>query len=274
MAVAMGKRPGSEPEAKKSKSGNGDDAKLFVMTIKDKGGSGASTLAEWVSEAYARSGTPVHMVDGDGTTASLFRHYSARSEKQGVANPVQTFSLHGSIADRDSIARLLDVPAKIVLLDLPATSLTVLRKIERDYSWTAGLQEFGWRPVILTSISPGVQSVFNLADVMDMFEDRADYVTAMNLGLGSGRDDERSRARDFRCWLSSRTRDRFLGLGGVEFDFPMLDKGILADIADAGSTFEDGSRLDALDFVDRMYLSKWFSATDRLFAPARKKLGL
>jgi hypothetical protein len=264
MATTVAELTG-KPEVKAEKAGK-PKGKLFVMTLKDKGGTGASMLARKLAEEYEARGMGAYLVDGDGTTASLYSHFGAGS------NPVHAFSLHGSLADRDSIARLLEVNARIVLLDLPATSLTVLRKIEKDYSWTTMLGEYGWRPVIVSSISPGKQSVFNLGDVIDMFEDRADYVVGVNLGLGSGHADRRD--RDFRRWVSSATRHRFGELGGVEFDFPMLDKGIMAEIEDAGVTFARGRTLESLDMVDRMYLAKWVADADRAFQPARKLLGL
>lgn len=254
-------------------------AKRFTLFIKDKGGTGASMIARFLAEIKEQRHTGAYLVDvdgdgdGDGTTAALSKHFglprenAADPSKANPANPVHTFSLHGSERDRDTIASLLEVDAPKMLLDLPATSLTVLRKIETEYRWTAMMGEHGWRPTVVASITPFEESIFDLADAMALFGDRADYVAVVNMGLAEER-------ADFELWDEGQTRPQFLAAGGIEIEFPRLKPRIAAKLQKYQLTFEGAKTSRHLGLSDRSRLAKWFSDAETAFAPAADRLGI
>jgi hypothetical protein len=251
----------------------GKAVKRFTVFVKDKGGTGASVIARFLAELHQQRNTGAYLVDGDGTTASLSKHFGLPRENAGnpdisnPANPVHTFSLHGSERDRDTIASLLEVDAPKMLLDLPATSLTVLRKIEAEYRWTAMLAEHGWRPTVVASVTPFEESIFDLADAMELFGDRADYIAVVNMGLAEER-------ADFEIWDEGETRPKFLAAGGIEVVFPKLKPRIAAKLQKYTLTFDGGKSSSHLILADRSRLSKWFSDAETAFALAADRLGI
>jgi hypothetical protein len=249
------------PKTRKSKA-----TKRLVMFIKDKGGTGASMIARFLAELHQQRKTGVYLMDGDGTTASLSKHFGEPASVN-ASNPVHTFSLHGTERDRDTIADLLEVDAQRMILDLPATSLTVLRKIEAEYQWTGMLGENGWRPTVVASITPFEESIFDLGDAMEMFGDRADYVAVVNLGLAEERE-------DFEIWDEGETKPKFLERGGIELEFPRLKPRIVAKLQRKGVTFEGGRALPELSFSDRSRLATWISSAELALVPAADRLGL
>jgi hypothetical protein len=247
--------------------------KWMGLLLKDKGGTGCSVIARFLAELHEARGTGAYIVDGDGTTASLSSHFGLPREHEEAAksnseNPVHTFALHGSERDRDTLATLLERPEGRVLVDLPATSLTVVRRIENEYAWTKMFAEYGWRPTIIVSITPFKTSVFDLEDTMALFGDRADYVAFLNMGLA---DDDRT---NFKIWDNGNIRKQFLKLGGVEIVFPNLKKGILAELEVSPElTFKAGKTSSRLTIMDRSRLAKWTADGEAAIAPAGARLG-
>jgi hypothetical protein len=245
--------------------------KRFTLFLKDKGGTGASVIARFLAELHQRRSTGAYLVDGDGTTASLSKHFGLPRENADPSaanpdNPVHTFALHGSERDRDMIATLLEVDAPQILLDLPATSLTVLRKIEEEYEWRGLLGEHGWRPTIVASITPFEESIFDLADAMELFGSGADYVAVVNLGLAEDRS-------DFELWDGGETRGKLL-TRGVEVEFPRLKPRILALLQKHKLSFEAGKTSSHLGLADRTRLAKWYLDAEAALVPAGDRLGI
>jgi hypothetical protein len=247
--------------------------KRFTVFVKDKGGTGASTVARLLAEVHERRKTGSYLVDGDGTTASLSKHFgrprenAANPSAANAGNPVHTFSLHGSERDRDTVANLLEIDAPSVMLDLPATSLTVMRKVELEYAWTTMLASHGWRATVFASITPFEESIFDLGDAMELFGDRADYVAAVNLGLAEERG-------DFELWDNGETRKAFFASGGIELEFPRLKPRIAAALQKYQLTFEGGKTSKHLGLADRSRLTKWLSDAEAALAPAADHLGI
>lgn len=239
--------------------------KTLAMLLKNKGGLGSSMIARFLAELHEQRKTGAYLVDGDGTTASLSKHFGL-PKSLNAANPVHTFALHGSERDRDSLASLVEVDASTILLDLPATALTVVQKIEKEYQWTAMIAEHGWRPVVVAAITPFEESVFDLGDAISLFGDRADYVAVVNMGLAEDR-------ADFEIWDGGETRPKFLAAGGIEIEFPKLKPRIAAKLQKFQLTFEAGKASPELSIADRSRLAKWFADAEAAFAPAAGRLG-
>jgi hypothetical protein len=241
------------------------NTKTLAMLLKNKGGLGSSMIARFLAELHEQRKTGAYLVDGDGTTASLSKHFG-KPKSSNPANPVNTFALHGSERDRDSLASLLEVDAPKMLLDLPATALTVVQKIEAEYRWTEMIAQHGWRPVVVAAITPFEESIFDLGDAMKLFGDRADYVAVVNMGLAEDR-------ADFEIWDEGKTRPEFLKAGGIEIEFPKLKPRIAAKIQKFKLTFEAGKTSQHLILPDRSRLAKWFADAEEAIVPAAARLG-
>ena len=243
------------------------------MLLKDKGGTGASVVARFLAELHEERKTGTYLVDGDGTTASLSKHFglprvNSDPNLANPENPVHAFSLHGSERDRDALASLLELDEAKVLVDLPATSLTVVKKIDHEYGWTRLLAEHGWRPTIISCITPFEESCFDLEDAMELFGKRADYVGVVNLGANA---EDRS---DFAIWDKGEIKRRFLKAGGIEVEFPRLKPGILAKLQTSPKlTFAAGKTDGRLSVIDRSRLAIWCASAEASLEPAASRLG-
>ncbi|MGP6159749.1 MAG: hypothetical protein ACLPYS_20010 [Vulcanimicrobiaceae bacterium] len=240
--------------------------KRLIIFAKDKGGTGASFVARFLAELHEEKGTGALLVDGDGTTASLSKHFG-EPKATNPTNPVRTFGLHGAETDRDTIANLLEEDAATIVLDLPATALTVLRKIEQEYGWTEMIAERGFRPTIVASITPFEDSIFDLRDAIDLFGPNADYVAVINLGMAEER-------ADFALWDNGETRRKFHSNGNVEVVFPRLKPRVAAILAKEKLTFEQGKKTKALGPADRARLARWAHEAETALVPAAERLGL
>jgi hypothetical protein len=247
--------------------------KRLVVFCGDKGGVGKSFVARFVAEKHEQHGTGARLIDGDGTTASLSKHFGLPRENpdnpkaQNSANPVRTFALHGTEYDRDTIARLLEGDEATTVLDLPATSLTILRNIDRDYGWTRLVRERGFRPTVVASITPFEESIFDLRAAMDFFGAEADYVAFVNLGTAEDR-------TDFKLWDGGKVRTRLLEMGGIEVEFPRLKPRVASTLSKQKLTFAAGVKSEHLDITDRSRLAKWISLAEAAIVPAAGRLGL
>ena len=247
--------------------------KRLVIFAKDKGGTGASFIARLVGEMHANRNAGALLVDGDGTTASLSKHFGLPRENYddpsavNEQNPVRTFSLHGKERDRDKIASLLEADASTIVLDLPATALTVLRRIEAEAGWVGMIRQHGFRPTIVASITPFEESIFDLRDAMELFGADADYIAVVNIGTAEDRD-------DFSLWDGGETRKRFCAAGGLEVEFPRLKPRIAAVLSKYKLTFEAGLSSEHLELMDRSRLAKWISLAETAIAPVAPQLGL
>ncbi len=252
---------------------NGTATKRLILFAKDKGGVGASFVARFLAELHEQKGTGARLVDGDGTAASLSSHFGKPRENpdnpadSNPDNPVHTFSLHGAETERDVIANLLETESTRIILDLPATALTVLRKIQAEYDWLAMVREYGFRPTIVASLTPFCESIFDLRDSMEFFGKSADYVAAVNIGMAEER-------ADFALWDQGETRRRFHDNGNVEIQFPRLKPRIAAILQKNRLTFEAGKKSSKLVLADRARLSRWTVEAETALVPAAERLGL
>lgn len=252
------------PQAGERKSNQ--TARRIIIFIGDKGGVGKSMIARTLAEVHQRRNTGAYLVDGDGTTGSLSNHFGL-PKSRNPDNPVNKFALHGTESDRDTIADLLEVEAQKIILDLPAASLTVLRRIESDYHWIDMLGERGWRPTVVSVITPLQDSIFDLRETMETFGDRADYIGAVNLGFAEGRE-------DFALWDEGETRPKFLAGGGIEIEFPKLKLRVLAKLQQAGLTFAAGLERCPLRPADRIRLRDFNREAPAALMGAAEWLGL
>ena len=243
------------------------------MLLKDKGGTGASVVARFLRSCTRNVRPEPIWSTATARPPRSRKHFglprvNSDPNLANPENPVHAFSLHGSERDRDALASLLELDEAKVLVDLPATSLTVVKKIDHEYGWTKLLAEHGWRPTIISCITPFEESCFDLEDAMELFGKRADYVAVVNLGANA---EDRS---DFAIWDKGEIKRRFLKAGGTEIEFPRLKPGILAKLQTSPKlTFAAGKTDGRLSVIDRSRLAIWCAAAEASLEPAASRLG-
>lgn len=243
-----------------------------ILFLKDKGGTGASFIARYVAEGHRQRNSGALIVDADGTVGSLFQHLAKRErdgspslhqERDGVI----TFSLHGSETDRDQIATLLDTGSTPIVMDLPATSLTMLKKIESDIGWLGMVRERGYRLTVVAPITPYKATLYDLQDAIALVGDNADYVAVLNLGLAEDRS-------DFLLWDASEARAALRAVKGIEIEFPRLKPRIAAILDQSDLTFAGGLAAASLSTADKARLAKWLKDAETSVRSASSVLGL
>uniref|UniRef100_E6Q2S7 CobQ/CobB/MinD/ParA nucleotide binding domain-containing protein n=1 Tax=mine drainage metagenome TaxID=410659 RepID=E6Q2S7_9ZZZZ len=243
--------------------------KRLIAFLKDKGGTGASFLARLLGEMHRKNNSGALLVDADGTVGALYQHLGLRDvpDAEQASSGVMTFALHGSERDRDEILSVLDTKRELIVMDMPATSLTMTRKMEVDYSWHTIARERGYRLTVVAPITPYKASMFDLQDAIELIGKDADYVAVVNLGLAEDR-------FDFPLWDASSARARLKDMGGVEIEFPRLKPRIAALLDKEDLTFHAGLNSTELSTADKARLQKWIKEAEDAFLSAAAILGL
>jgi hypothetical protein len=164
------------------------NTKTLIAVMSDKGGVGKSTWTEMLWDRLLKSGLDIRAFDLDGTTGSFTARCGEFDEdgqilKTQSANGVTPLFLHGSPDDRDRIASVLETGAELVLVDFPATSLTVLSQIEQDWSFREEIANAGYNFTVVTVCTPFPASLSNVTRSLDLYP-AANHVVVFNLAFG------------------------------------------------------------------------------------------
>jgi hypothetical protein len=246
----------------------------LIMTIGDKGGTGKSFFTHALAGIHLADGTnDLLLIDGDSTVGTLVKFFGDRL-----------------------VNHLLRQDAKLVIVDLPATSLTRLREISADYDFVAAAKAAGYRLTVISPITPYDDPILDLQETITLFdpelsatfdrletagggadfevdmvmkpEARVDYVAAVNLGLGEDR-------TDFALWdeHDTYTRRLFEFVGGFQLELPAMRPRIAALLQKHRLSFADGEVSDHLSVTDRGRLQRWNAAAMQSLRGAGGRLG-
>jgi hypothetical protein len=215
----------------------------------------------------------------------------------GDREGVQPYSLHGKLDERDRLVNeLLCQGARLVIVDMPATSLTRLREISVDYDFVAAAEAAGYRLTVVSPITPYDDSILDLQETIALFDPerfatfndrnpagadleagsnplpvcpRVDYVAVVNLGLSEDR-------TDFALWddPDAYTRRLFEFVGGFQLELPAMRPRIAALLQKHRLSFAAGEASDRLSVTDRGRLQRWNVAVMQSLSGAAGRLGL
>lgn len=265
--------PESAPDAKQMTKGVAQKKaqKRLVAFLKDKGGTGASFLARMLGEMHRKANTGALLVDADGTVGALYQHLGLRdaTEQEQAARGVVTFAFHGATKERDSlIDAVLASDPELVIMDMPATSLTMTRKMTDElYGWHSFVRDRGYRLTVVAPITPYKASLYDLQDAIALIGPEADYVAVVNLGLAEDR-------TDFGLWDGSTAKKQLGEVGGKEIVFPRLKPGVAALLDKHDLTFQAGMTHPELLTSDKMRLQKWLNEAEAALSSIAPVLGL
>lgn len=252
--------------------------KRFIGVIGDKGGTGKSLVSRLIWERLRSLGKNARAFDADGTTGSFVQFYGAYDTDGNLITPqpsegVTPILLHGSDKDRDEIASTLDTGADVVLVDFPATSLTVLQRLESEWGFFAEAGRAGYQVTLVNVITPYSASLGNVRTTFDIAP-TAKNVVIRNLGFGD--------YDDFILWdgsekygiPKSKGKKMLEERGGVEIGLPGLKPTPLVLIDLWNLTFSDALDDKRFTLPDRSRIRRWLDEVYSEFADANGLLGL
>ncbi len=253
--------------------------KRFVMVLTDKGGTGKSIMARAIADRYARDGIKALLVDGDGEVGQLYQHYckldsNGHPTTQKAGDGVMTLRMTGEEKERDRLLAMLDYELPVVLVDMPAASITALEKFDAEVGFFDELQRSGYRPTLVNVLSPFQSSTRTVQRMIELADKGADYVAVVNRWFG---DDE-----DFYMWfgdgngnLPSRGRAMLPDFGGSEIELPKLQSGVMVAIDDKMLRFADAAADSSpLSRPQRSRLIRWMKDTDTQLDKVADRIGL
>lgn len=239
--------------------------KHFVMVLTDKGGTGKSMLTRAIADRYARDSIKALLIDGDGEVGQLFQFYCRVDEKgkpvkQSAGNGVLTMRFTGDEKERDKLFAMIDYDLPVVLVDMPAASLTALAKMDAEVGFFDELNRSGYRLTLINVLSPFQSSTRTVKQMIDLAGKKADYVAVINRWFGDN--------EDFYMWLGdsnnppSQGRKMLPDIGGIEIELPKIQTGVLVAMDDLMLTFSDACESPSLSRPHRSRLIRWMKDTD------------
>ena len=257
--------------------------KRLVVFIGDKGGAGKSFACRAYVDVLRRRGVKPYLVDADGEVGHLLRYYGRRdsdgrlSREQG-ADGVRLFRLHADERDRVDLAEILDAGRDLIVLDLPAASVTLLRRVEEDYGFFRLAHEAGYAVTMVVVVTPEEASMASVRGAIEL-DPCADLVFARNLAFGD--------AQDFLVWDGSEREAvppakgkallaQLIAEGrGWDLSLPKLNPGTVALVGAKKLTFSAAAALDSpLHSGRRSQVGTWLAKVEAEFARAGEALAL
>lgn len=221
----------------------------LVMVCSDKGGVGKSLFSTLLWERYLREGVDAVAFDADGSTGSFAQACAKYTDDGVLISPqpkdgVTLLNLHGTLAERDLVAdSLLAAQAAVVLVDLPAVSLTVFKQMQAERNFSRDTEDEGFALVCVTVCTSFRSSLVNLSRSFDLFP-RAAHVVVLNEDRGA----------TFFLWHGAEQHG----------NAPAIAKQRLANFGDRGVGIAFPSvRIDPLVMADLFHLSPGAAAEDR-----------
>jgi hypothetical protein len=250
--------------------------KKLIAVLGDRGGTGKTTTAKILWERL-RHRPDALAFDLDGTTGAFAQIYAEYDDKGAVVLPqprsgVTPLLLHAEDREgRDDVLNaLINADCDVALVDFPATSLTVLERVQNDWSLFDVLSKAGIEVVTINVVTPFQSSLQNVLRTLNLAS-HAKPVVVLNEAFG--------KREMFFLWdlgangKPSRGKALFESRKGIEIVLPALPmrQAILVDAAN--SSFE-AAVATVGDARDRGYVERWLTAVDAAFKPAGELLGL
>ncbi len=252
-------------------------AKRLIAFINSKGGVSKSTTCRVYVEALREAGQKPLLVDCDGTVGHLFRYFGVRDEKTGeylFPQPkdrgVRTFEIVGKAEDRVELGAVLDEGHETIVIDFPATAVTLLEQVEENYGFFALAHEMGYAVTMVIPITTEPASMFSVSDCAEL-DPLADLVVVRNKFFG-----EKFLAWDGLEGLPVASGKSILEQrGGHDISLPELDGDTMGAISAFGLTFHQAqSTTSPLIISRRSQVHRWLDAVRTEFAKVGDVLGL
>jgi len=218
--------------------------KQIFLVLSDKGGTGKSIfsrgLADYIVRNNKQNETLMVDGDGDGEVGQLLQFY----REYGV--------ISAQIIDqekRDQFINILESEKKLIIVDLPAASISHLKKLEEEIGFFDLLDSFGYKLTLCNVLSPFKASIRSVKSLIELAKNRADYIVIKNSFFGT---DE-----DFHLYHKGQGKKALEQHQGIEIFLPVISTGVLAEIDVKNLTFLKAANDPSLKLAYRCRINKW-----------------
>lgn len=199
----------------KSKAGESPATHRFILPIQSTGRVGKSTVIEALFSWADFAGITVGALDADEEHHSL-----------SDAFPERAILMPGVTTDPDAFKKVIQLATRkispLFLADFPAQATRFLLEQFEKFSALDALESAGVRTTILLFPADDKTAQVSLANVVNAFGDKADYILVSNLA--------RFTQTQFDASLA---RDSMTALGAKELHIPTITKSTLEEVSKA-----------------------------------------
>jgi hypothetical protein len=266
--------------------------KRLIVTIGNFGGSSKSPVLRILAQMHladVKRRKKMLLLDGDSTTGSLYRFHG------GEGKPAIAFELKGRLDERDRLVNdFLQRGSELVLVDLPAGSLSVFYQISKECDFVDAVTAAGYRLTVVAPIFPDEEVILDLQETIRLFDPsisepfldadeahreppaapapRVDYVAMVNLNAPACED-----RSDFEVWDAPAprgvTRRLLEYVGGVQIEVPRLRGRIQEVIGRNRLTFRGAETSEHLNIMDRGRVHRWNNTVEATMRGVGERLG-
>ena len=186
----------------------------LIFSTGDKGGVGKSVVARMIADYFCEQKYPVNMYDCDKRNSLLQRFYDP-------INSVRRVNLLESNEADKWIDEVVE-SGQDALIDLPAGGNEFLEKMDEELHLFELFAEQEIDVTLVSVINRSKDSINALKRLIELAGNMADYVVVKNGYYG--------KEADFERFDNSKTRVKFLDLGGKVIYFPSLADAVFDQI--------------------------------------------
>jgi len=221
--------------------------KHLFLVLSDKGGTGKSLFTRGLADYIIRNNQHKNtlFVDGDGEVGQLLQSY----REYGV--------ISAQIIDqeqRDQFINILESDKKLVIVDLPAASISHLTQLEQEMGFFNLIEQYDYKLTLCTVLSPFKASIRSVKAAIEFAQNKASYVIVKNRFFGS--DD------DFHLYESGQGQKLLKSHKGLEIQLPAISTGVLAELDVHNLAFLKAIDNAKLKLAYRCRINTWQHALD------------
>jgi len=222
--------------------------KQIILVLSDKGGTGKSLFSRGLADYLIRKqvNDQVLLVDGDGEVGQLLQFY----------NDFGVISAQIINAEkRDQFIDILESDKDLIIVDLPAASISDLEALDDEIGFFDLVQAHGYKLILCNVLSPFKASIRSVKAMIDLAGNKANYVVVKNRFFGS---DE-----DFHLYHSGKGKEAMKKHDGLEIELPAIATGVLAEIDSRNLPFHSAMLDKQLKLAYRCRVNRWLHTFDQ-----------
>lgn len=238
------------------------DLKRLIMILGGKGGTGKTLYCRLLHYYLVTLGVKDQAFDADIENPE-FEEYHANT-----AHQVRAIDFLDVGKAKELFTTIDKHKPDVVLMDMPGASGKATRGQMDRFGIFQIAEKLGYRLTIVTVLNNAYNNINSLDIMLDFCQDRADYVAVKSLYWQQG-------TLTFERWENSSTRQKFLELGGIEIEMPVLETSVYDEMHGKGenpalSFFE----YEKLPFGDRLLIESFLERSKPQLDLAAKYLGI
>jgi hypothetical protein len=222
--------------------------KKIVLVLSDKGGTGKTLFSRGVVDHLIRNNLQQYtlFVDGDGEVGQLLQFYKQdRVISAQIANEQY----------RDQFVDILESQQPLIIVDLPAASITHLARLNDEIAFFQVVKDYGYDLIFCNVLSPFKAAVRSVKAMIELAGDQAQYVVVKNRFFG---DDN-----EFHLYETGQGKQLLAAHQGQEIGMPKLSTGVLAELDSLNLPFYEAVESTQLKLAYRCRINQWLKEFDQ-----------